>query len=90
MSQPEWAEALARLQQSQATLQSANEDLHKQFEAISAEATVQRETIERNEKQREEMAGRVYTAEIELNRARVALERASASATSSGAFFDAY
>lgn len=69
------AEALSRLQESQATLQSANEELHKQFEAISTEAATHRDALAKNHKEREELVGRIYSSEIELNRAKTALER---------------
>jgi PAS domain S-box-containing protein len=72
---PALAEALRRLQQSQASLQSANEELHKQFEAISSQATTQREEIERKEKERSELVARIYSNELEISRVKTTLER---------------
>ena len=74
---PALAEALRRLQHSQASLQSANEELHRQFEAISAQAVAQREEIERKEKERGELVARIYSNEVEIKRVKTTLEQES-------------
>src|SRR6266849_1028600 len=53
----------------------ANDELQHQFQAVSAEAAVHREALARSQKAHEDLVGRISSHDLELNRARTALER---------------
>jgi len=68
---------VSQLQDRFAALQKGNEDLQRQLEEISAEAALRHEDLTKREQEREDLAGRIFESEVELNRARTELERES-------------
>src|SRR5438309_1077844 len=64
-----------RVQESNTALYRANEELKQQLQAVSAEAATLRQTLEKKQKEREELSARPLSGGTELDRVRTALEQ---------------
>src|SRR6266480_1754849 len=69
------AETTTRVQESNTALYRANGELKKQLQAVSAEAATLRQTLEKKQKEREELSARPLSGGTELDRVRTALEQ---------------
>src|SRR5207248_2335611 len=68
------AKAVTAVRESNSVLFRTNEELNKQLQAVSAEAATLRQTLEKNQNEREELAGRIFSGGMELDHVRSALE----------------
>jgi PAS domain S-box-containing protein len=70
------AQSLSTLQEPALLLHNASEEVQKQFQTLSAEAATHLGALAQSGKEREQLAGLIYSHELELHRVQTALERA--------------